>query len=300
MLGNVEINKFETEESWLAARRLNLGASEVAALFGQNPWESYYSLWAKRCGLVPDLHPSSEQMEWGRALEEPIAQRYAKETGFCLQDLGRWTILRNPTIKGLACTLDRIIVTGDENVGALEIKTRGAHADPTDIPLMYEIQLQAQLAVTGWKWGALAILTGGQQFTRRDFNAHRGFQATLLDRVTEFWRRVELRDPPPLDTSEATTQAVKALHPEDDGTSVELPASAEEWIQQWEKAKECRKSADEAVRQAETLLRGAIGSATFGVLPDGRQVSLKTQSRKEYVVPATTFRVLRVVGGEKS
>ena len=50
------------------------------------------------------------------------------------------------------------------------------------------------------------------------------------------------------------------------------------------------------LRNALVNLRHAIGDATFGVTSDGRTLTLKTQSRKEHVVSASTFRVLRLKG----
>jgi hypothetical protein len=59
------------------------------------------------------------------------------------------------------------------------------------------------------------------------------------------------------------------------------------------KAKEDIKEAEARKLAAENLIKAAIGEASFGDLPDGARYSWKQQSRKECVVAASTFRVLR-------
>ena len=55
-----------------------------------------------------------------------------------------------------------------------------------------------------------------------------------------------------------------------------------------------RKKLDERIDLAENVVKAALGTAELGVLPDGRSFSWKTQSRKECVIKASTFRVLRL------
>ncbi len=78
-----------------------------------------------------------------------------------------------------------------------------------------------------------------------------------------------------------------------------LPAEAADWTDEIEAAKEQIKSAEAMKTAAENRIKAALGDATFGLLPNGGLWSWKTQTRKEYVSPETTFRVLRRVTAKK-
>jgi len=45
---------------------------------------------------------------------------------------------------------------------------------------------------------------------------------------------------------------------------------------------------------AENTVKAALGDSEIGVMPDGRRFSWKLQGRREHVVAASSFRVLRL------
>ena len=51
------ITKFKAGDhnQWLALRHEYLGGSDAAAACGQNPYESPYSLWAKKINKMPEF-----------------------------------------------------------------------------------------------------------------------------------------------------------------------------------------------------------------------------------------------------
>ncbi len=116
-----------------------------------------------------------------------------------------------------------------------------------------------------------------------------------MEKVDEFWRRVQERRPPDADGSSATAEALRRLYPRDSGATVFLPAEAATWAEELETAKAAAKQAKALEDSAKNRIMAAIGDATFGTLPDGTRFSLKTQKREGYVVEAAEFRVLRRV-----
>jgi hypothetical protein len=73
-----------------------------------------------------------------------------------------------------------------------------------------------------------------------------------------------------------------------------LPGAALEIVDRLEWLKvEQKRLADER-DEIENTLRAGIGAAELGILTDGRSVSWKLQHRKETVMPASSFRVLRL------
>jgi putative phage-type endonuclease len=304
-MSDVQLVRYDNRSEWLAARTLGIGASESAALFGMAPdgRESRYSLWAKKAGLVQPEEIDEEWLEWGQILEQPIADRYAARTGHVL-----WTppnpfcVAVHPRLPFLTATIDRWIIEapGRGDRGDLEIKNVGTfNADwrgenGVELPLYVQIQVQHQLAVTGFSWAVVAALVGGNKLETFEVERNAGFISELEAVAEAFWLRVQRKEPPEVDGSEATARTLKALHPDDNGQTVDLPDESAQWAAQLEDARTRKSAAEKDEKEAKNHLEAAIGSATFGRLPDGRTVSYKTSARAGYVVEDCKYRTLRI------
>lgn len=286
-----------TREAWLQQRMSGIGASESPAVLGLSPWKSPFQLWAEKTGHVePDSLEGNEPAEFGIRLEKPIAEAFADRTGREVNMWPAYQLVRDPATPWLTCTPDATQEVPDRDTGLVQIKTASAYksADWADgIPLMYQVQVQHEMAVTGYSWGTLVVLIGGQKLRYFDFERNDRFIEALLPKLAAFWKCVETRTPPEVDGSIATAKILAKLHPEDSGDTVMLPVEASEWTEQIEGAKEAIKAAEAAKVAAENLLKSKLGDASYGVLSDGSRWSWKTQTRKEHIVAESTFRVLR-------
>jgi putative phage-type endonuclease len=290
------------EASWLEARRNGIGASEASAVLGENPYQSALSLYCLKLGITePDDLSKNEAVEWGKKLEDLVAKKYIEETGRTLVDLGRNTLLSHPTAPFMLATLDRIIPSAedqcDQGPGVLEIKTTGAHhADDwaEGVPRLAWIQVQHQLAVTGFRWASLAVLLGGQKFRWMDVYRDDAFISEMLEAEAEFWTRVTNEDPPEPDGTEASKRTLAKLYPsEEPGKVIDLAGECIAWDIRLEDLKGKLKAVESEKLELENKLRAALGDAVQGVLPNGVGYTLKSQSMPERVLPACTFRVLR-------
>ena len=285
------------EAEWLSARRGGLGSSDAPAILEVSAWKSPLQVYSEKLGIIEPDAVESEAMEWGKALEPVIAQRYVKETGRFLQDPGRFTIQRSRRYPLMLATLDRFVAAGNHRgLGILEIKTTGSFkADQweEEPPLPYQVQVQHQLAVMGFAWASIAVLIGGQKFRWLDVERNDRFIALLIEREAAFWERLQKHEPPPPDPSEATKEILAKLYPKDVGTSVALPGEALEWDRLRVEAKDQIKHWEAKEREAENLLKAHIGDATFGVLPSGITYSWKAGIRRGYTVEETSVRTLR-------
>jgi putative phage-type endonuclease len=308
MSDDVQLVRYDSRDAWLAARTASIGASESAALFGLSPQnrESPYSLWAKKAGLIEPDQIDSEWLEWGQILEEPIAQRYAARSGHVLwQPPTPWCVVVHPRLPFLTATLDRWIIDGHgkDSRGDLEIKNVGSfNTDWKDgIPLHIQAQVQHQLACTGFNWAVVAALIGGNKMETIEIERNQEYIDALEAKAEEFWTLVLRGEAPATDGTDATTKAIKKLHPNDNGETVDLPSEAELFANQVEHLKEKAKETDGYIKEFENKLRAMIGPNTFGALPDGRIVSLKTTARKGYtaVIEPTTYRTLRITDSKK-
>ncbi len=315
-----------TREQWLAIRRQSIGASEAAAACGFSPHLSELELFARKVGMMPDQDLSDvEHVRWGNLLEpaivaetcarlklrpldlaeaaERIAQSDQTEIVGALE--GRQLFLRSRPHPHMTATLDGLAVDESGALVSIEAKNTAAWRleDWQDggSPGHYQIQVIHQLAVAGAvSRGVLAGLVGGNSLKiapamkREDAPI-----AALVDIEREFWERVKANKPPKADGSPSSANALKALHPDDDGSTIELPiemiALHEELSQLQDEVKKADKRADEL----RVLLREAIGSATYGRLANGQgQYSYRTQTRPEHTVPASKFRVLKFSKGK--
>jgi putative phage-type endonuclease len=307
-----DIIECEDEKAWLKERDHGVGASEIAIVLGLSDWGSPFHLWAQKTGRLDKGFSDAEHLEYGRFMEAGAADRYAYRTGRELLNLGKYTILRSKQWPWLFATLDRVITgfpspdsfqaqaypfEGLVGRGPLEIKNpiiHGYHAWDEGVPLKYQAQLQGQLAVTGWSWGSFGASLPDGKFLAIDQMRNEDFITLAVEKTAAFMECVRTDTWPPVDGSEWTKLALKAMYPLDTGTEIELPAEAEEWDRELREAKEQIKLAAEHADLMSNKLKAAIGEHSIGRLPSGDCYTHHTQTRKETVQKAATFRVLRL------
>ncbi len=294
----MKIETFQTEPEWLAARMLGVGASQCPMLLRASNTGSPMSVWLeKTTGARPMWTPRQEELlYWGKAAEDMVARRYEVVTGrSVIKNLGPYTIRRHDTVP-LFATLDYELHGG----GILEIKnvdSSQAEQWDDDAPVSYQVQLQAQMAVTGQEWGVVCGLIGGNRLMPYEYRRDEGFIGELLEHVTEFWRLVETNTPPIPDGSEATKAALHRLYPRHTkGARVTLPPEAEVWYRIRADGKAAIKAAQAKIDEAEAEIKAAMKDAEVGEIPGIGEVTWKAQEQAEYIVKAMTKRVLRVKG----
>lgn len=304
----IEAQKFDRKEDWLKTRSEGIGSSDAAVVLGLSRFKSPFQLFHEKLGLVEQPAVEAELAEWGLALEEPIAIRYAIETGRQVSNPGPYTLLKSKDRPFMVATVDRWVMRDPrdpvaEQDGILEIKN--AHFFMGDQwtdepPVEYQVQLQHQLAVTGLRWGSIAALIGGTRFVWADIERDDAFIEALVAEERKFWYEHVLKHtPPPVDGSAETADILKRLYPRDVGSSVALPSEALDWDAAREQALVAEEAAKAARLLAENQIKAAIGEATVGVLPNGIQYSWKAQTRKEHVVKESKYRVLRRHGNKE-
>jgi len=284
-------------KDWLEARKNGLGGSDAATIMGCNPWASPYALFLDKSGMTEDRE-DNEYMLWGRKLEPIITQHYAEVTGRTLEpgsemrfSAERAHLFANTDASILPCPQH-------EGRGIYEGKTTSAYLreDWKDgrIPLYYQVQVQHYMYVEEVSWGSYGVLIGGQQFEWVDVERNDRFIAAYLKKADEFWDRVQNNDPPPMEGHESERKALALVYPShQDGKTIDLPNDAEDWLARMEEARIAEKDAEKEKKKFETMIRGAMGDAMFGRLPDGRGFKLAVEHKKEHTRKASSSRVLR-------
>lgn len=279
LLGHHEPNTPE----WDELRSHGLGGSEIAAVVGLSPWESRFSLWHRKRGSL-GKRTVNDGMQWGTRLEPIICDVFAEEhPEFWSMAAGTY---RHPDRPWQLGNPDRLLyptegVTAKTKPLAL-LETKTAHQydahewglGPEDVPPYYRCQVLWYLDVLGLPVARMAVLIGGSDYREYAIPYAADEAAWLRGQGEEFWQSVIDGPAPRLDGSNATYEAVRQLHPEINGETVEIDPDLHDWFQ------DSKKAAEQATAQhvaAKATLLDAMGQAQYAEV-DGKRVYRRQKS----------------------
>jgi len=223
---------------WHAARARNLGSSEIAALFDlpNDQVPAYmmrrFALFHVKAGSAPPPVVDGARPKWGLLLEAVIAEAAAEAHGW---EVTKGGYVTDATTPGLGCSLDFVIASDPEEDGPGVLETKSidwlihkrswTDAEP---PPHILLQLQHQLCATGYSWGAVAALVGGNDLRVYRYKARPKLIAEIRRRVQDFWASIEAGKPPPVDGSDSASAVLASLYPQvvDDAIDMEF---SNEW-----------------------------------------------------------------------
>ncbi len=196
-------------------RSRGIGGSDAPVLLG------FYGcrgeMYLEKIGELVKPEPTRIQaakMKAGKRFEATIAALYEEETGRRIRRVK--ATLVHPDYDFVRGNVDRMIVGDERGPGVLEVKnTSSMHVakwerEGFEIPPPYYAQLQHYLLVTGYRWGAIAMLVDGWDFRHFPVAADPEFQRELLLMEISFWiDHVVARVPP----APVSVEDVLALFP---------------------------------------------------------------------------------------
>lgn len=280
----------------LERRRKVVGASEVALLFGLDAYGGKTvsdMFFEKKYGIVNSQ--GNEATYWGNKLEEIVLDEAEQRLGTKIIDRQKW--LR---VGDVGATLDGRL----ESSGAvIDAKTSGIVGpgnlsqwgdEMTDsIPENYLVQIQAQLLVTGAELGYIAALIGNRGFSIFQIAPHAGLMDAIQAKATEFIASLA-GDTPPVEPPQLDT--LKRIRRQPNKI---VPQSAE-LDDLYEKFKRCQgrsKKANDIKELRQRQILSVLGDAEAAECQGGL-ITYYEQSRKECVMAASKFRVLRFTKGK--
>lgn len=192
----------EERRLWLAQRRLSIGSSDAAAACGLSRYKTELQLYMEKRGeLAEEDFSTKRRVRMGHKLEPIVAEEYEIATKRRLQRVRN--VLRSNTYPFMCASLDRVVV-GERRL--VELKTAGYWAakqdadwgpDGTDLtPIEYAIQVAHQLIVTTYDAADLAVMIDNDDLRIYNFAPDERLMALVIERETDFWRRVQEGDPP--------------------------------------------------------------------------------------------------------
>lgn len=261
---------FSSRDEWLTLRRGNIGASEVAALFGVRPpyAMSHYTLWQVKSGRLPEPDVSGERPAWGLRLEEAIMAAAAEKHGW--GEYRRCGYVQHPTVEGMGCSPDFVLLDAAGSPAEL-VETKNAdwlvHKRQwgDEPPIHILLQAQAQMACTGLDVCHVEALVGGNDLRSYQIDRRPAIIAEIERRVAAFWQSVREGKEPPVDGSESTAGAIAALYPHDDGEDEPLDMSADNALPDLcanlMQATALRRQYEAAEREAKSNILAKLGTA---------------------------------------
>ncbi len=247
-------------------RRTGIGASEIAAVAGIDPYRRPIDVWAEKLGLVEPF-AGNRYTKWGSLLEAVIADSYAEDNGVVLTSPGT---LRHPQHEIVLATPDRLVhpSVNAPPVRNLQIKCSDARnaeqwgEGPDDVPEQYLCQVTWEMAVTGLPETDLAVLIGGNEDRvyriRRDLE----LEGQLIEVAEKFWRdHVLTQDPPPVDGTEQYGNYLKCRFPRDARPLLPATQEACDLVDQLRFRRAALAAAVEAEAEIENRIKALISDA---------------------------------------
>lgn len=214
---------------WHAARANGIGGSEIAAVMGLSPYESRFSLWHRKKGLIGPVE-ESPQMRWGKKHEPTICAEFAE----LHPDAG---VVPSPTFAAAGrpwqiANPDRLLVgtkpATSRPEALLEAKTayddEGWGEEGTDqIPVWYRAQCLWYLDVLGVDRCHIAVLIGTCDYREYVVEYDLADALRMRDAAVEFMRTLAANERPDIDGHSATYQAIREIPEGLDPVDVEIP-----------------------------------------------------------------------------
>ena len=264
-----------SREGWLTLRKQGIGGSDAAAACGMSRYKAPLALWLEKTGQV-ESKEAGEAAYWGTVMEPVLRAEFAKRSGLTVEPMPyMFCRAEFPFMIG---NIDGIVREKDESVSLLEIKTaNGFSAKEWDdgLPTEYFLQVQHYLAVVDLQKAYVACLIGGNSFVVEEVFRDDEVIANITAMEAAFWKSVVDRTQPEIDGSASTTEALSAMYPQSDKTSIILPEEADEILSYYIGIKETEAKVKEEKTACENKLKSMLGQAECGKSPKGISVSWK-------------------------
>ncbi len=250
-------------------RKQGIGASEVAAVLGVDPFRNALDVFLEKTGQVEPF-AGNEFTEWGNRLEGVIAEAYADRMGVVLR---RSDTVVSPDADWMLCTPDRL-VGADRGV---EVKNRNyfnwrewGEPGTDEVPIEVAAQVHWSMMVTRLPCWDVAVLLGGNRLGIYHLKYDVEVADDIVNEVYLFWHDYVLpRITPPLDGSGSASNYLNSkwkLYGQD------LKAPSDEILDYALALKDVRtvlKTQEEAKKRLENFIKDFIGDDMGIEIPDG-------------------------------
>ncbi|NUQ95338.1 MAG: hypothetical protein HOY79_01810 [Streptomyces sp.] len=279
---------------WHAARAAGIGGSEIAAVLGISPYESRFSLWHRKKGLVTPVE-ETDVMYWGKRHEPTICDEFARQhDGWQLRPAPTYAAAGRPW---QIANPDRLIVDDfGDTTAILEAKTARddtgwGEEGSSDVPVHYRAQCLWYLDVLGVDRCHVAVLIAGCDYREYEIEADDDEAYMMRTAAQAFMRSLTASERPPIDGHDATYQTIRELPEGLDDVDVEIPTALRD---RFHAAQDAFWAAEDELTACKGELLDAIGTGRRAVCERERVATRTVRDGKTYqLLPARTRRNAR-------
>ncbi len=195
------------KNDWLALRTLDITSTEIAALFGCNPYMTEFELWHRKKNKEVVKLDTNERMKWGTRLEDSIAAGIAEDNDWMVHNLKEY--IRIPDLR-VGSSFDfykeeepkpyefiRTALLEIKNVDSLAFRD-GWIVDGNEVeaPPHIELQVQHQLLVSGLPKAYIGALVGGNRVYLLERDVDPAVAEAIQVHAAKFWKSIDDNTPP--------------------------------------------------------------------------------------------------------
>ncbi len=280
-------------------RRSHLGSSDMATLFGLNPYQSEYDLWLSKTGQLETGGSDAPWLQAGTDFEPLVLNKAEAVLGRILRN--QYRSAKDEGIP-LATHIDGIAV--ERGGRPVEAKTNGLFWPTTEqwgepgtdqVPDRVMIQCQVHLKCAESDLCYVPGLFWGLRFALYEVPRDDQMVAMICDRATEWWQKHVVGQTPP--DSQVSLEKIKLVRRET-GKAILLPADATPLVAAWREAVAAETAARKAKEAALAEVLKALGDAEEATCPLGT-ITYKSVHRDAYTVEASDYRTARFKAARK-
>lgn len=303
--------KITSRQAWLEMRRLNIGASDIGALFGAHPFKTEYGLYAERAGLVPDIGPSSEILERGQVLEHAMPQAVRlKRPDWRIEkcedylSAPQWLLGATPDFLVWCPQRQDVGILQTKIVAYREFEKHWQDGPPLAYVLqtVQELMLDATNRNAVQAWGAIAVMALSDYRMHvevYEFERNTDAELRIIKAAREFWAAVARREAPRPDYAR-DSGIIRAVNATGGGEPVDLTRHNRIAMLCEEKIAWARRAgnAERALETIDAEIADILGEAEKAVHPEFN-ITRKAQWFGGHTVPRQQTRVLRITRKHK-
>ncbi len=276
---------------FLKSRQSGLGGSDIATLFGINPYSTKLELYLQKRG---EIEPTADTRltRTGRAMEQVIAVMVAEREGAKLRKVNR--TLRHPVHDFLIAHIDRDYVGIRKGLEIKNVSPRMAYLWGKDgqqdaVAEHYLPQPHHYMLVEDYPLFDVAAYFGGDDLRIYPMERDPEMDELIIDAAHDFWHNHVLAGVPPGPDFDhkSTLPMLRRLYPGTNGETV-IASELDETLLYWAKVAEdaaAKASQYEMVaEQAKNHLLEAMGDAAVLKLDGQRAMVRKVIKKKAYEV----------------
>ena len=289
------MNTFDLSD-FLKSRQSGLGGSDIATLFGINPYSTKLELYLQKRG---EIEPTADTRltRTGRAMEQVIAVMVAEREGAKLRKVNR--TLRHPKHDYLIAHIDRDFVGIRKGLEIKNVSPRmaylwGKDGQPDAVAEHYLPQPHHYMLVLDYDLFDVAAYFGGDDLRVYPMERDPEMDELIIDAAHDFWHNHVLAGVPPEPDFDhkSTLPMLRRMYPGTNGETV-IASELDETLLYWAKVAEdaaAKASQYEMVaEQAKNHLLAAMGEAAILKLDGQRAMVRKVISKKPYEVAASSY-----------